>query len=484
MTVSAPPAPVERKSLAKIQDETTYYRHQVEGVRLMARMTSFLLADDMGLGKSLEALTVAAIDFEKGYAERVLVVGPSFLKWNWADEIEKFTHFTYEVYEGDPRQRALQRENFEQDILVIGYEQASNDLAELLKMEWDIVIVDEAHYVKERTSKRTKAVHALSAVAQRTFLLTGSPVLNRPNELWSLLHIINPERFKKYWSFVYRYCVMGGWKGKQIVGVKNKAELRTILAEVMIRRLKSEVLDLPDKEIIEVFVDLEKTVQRPAYDEIDKELMLVIPGDPTPMEIENAMVKMLRHKQVCATPYAIGLPDKSTKLDRLIELIDEKVNGDPAEPVVVYTQFRPVMEAVVQRCEKAGFPVWQIHGDLKRLKTNSIAVAKEWSESETPGVLCVMLQMSQGMNLTAAKIAFFVDRLYVPKLNEQAEDRLHRIGASKTQPVQIVVLIARKTVEQRISQILRGKVKLFKTLVENPVEWKRALLKALSEEAA
>lgn len=474
-------APVARKSLIKIKDETTYYAHQVVGVRAMARMTSFLLADDMGLGKTLQSLTVAAIDFEKGYARRVLVICPAFLKWNWADEIDKFTNFTYQIYEGTPTQRKAQREDFEQDILIINYEQAVNDLEALLAMEWDIIICDEAHYVKERTSKRTKAVHRLAAAAQRSFLLTGSPILNRPNELWSLLHIINPERFKKYWSFVYRYCVMGGWKNKQIVGVKNKAELRSILGEVMIRRMKSEVLDIPDKEIIDVFVDLEPTVQRPAYDALDKEMMLEIPGDPTPMEVENALTKMLRHKQICGTPATIGLADKSSKLDRLMEMIKEKVDGDPPEPVVVFTQFRGVLEAIEQRCERAGIPCWAIHGDVK--KHLRMETRKEWEESPQPGVLIVMLQMGIGMNLTHAKIAFFVDRLYSPKLNEQAEDRLHRIGADDTQPVQIVILHARKTIEQRIATILTGKSKLFKTLVEDSVEWKAMLLKALKEEA-
>jgi SNF2 family DNA or RNA helicase len=472
-------AGVTRKALDKIHDDTEYYDHQISGVRQMSKMQSFILADEMGLGKSLQALTVAAVDFQRGYAQRILIVCPAFLKWNWLDEIEKHSSFTAEVYHGTPKKREEQRKAFSGDILICGYEQVVNDYEGLAEMEWDILICDEAHAIKEPRSKRTKAIHRLDV--GRVFLLTGSPVLNRPNELWSLLHRVDPARFKSYWAFSNRYCVYGGFKNKQIMGVKNKQELRDILGEYMIRRLKEDVLDLPEKQVIPVFVDLHPE-QKKVYDEVERTMALSIPDDPEPMEIENILTKMLRLKQIATTPATLGFPDNSYKLDRAMEMIQEFTqDAEHPSPVVVFTQFRGVMEAMRLRLDSHSVPSWQLHGDVPN--DQRIPMTKEWAASPVPGVLMVMLQMGVGLNLTAARKAIFLDRLYVPKLNEQAEDRLHRIGADLTQPVQIFSLIARGTVEERIERILNKKRALFKTLVEDVAAWKEMLMKELKETA-
>lgn len=467
---------LSRKRLSKIKDDVEFYKHQIEGVRQMAGMSSVILADDMGLGKSLQAATVAAIDFEKGWAAHVLVVCPSYLKWNWAEELEKNTNFTFMVYHGTPKKREKQREEFAHDILIVGYEQLANDFEALRLMPWDIMIVDEAHSIKERSSKRTKAVHRMPI--PRTFLLTGSPVLNRPNELWSLLYKCDPARFRSYWTFVNRYCVFGGFKGKQIVGTKEKNELKSILAEYMIRRLKEDVLDLPAKQHVQILVELHPEQKR-IYDEINTTLAISIPDEPDPMEIENALTKMLKLKQVACTPATIGFEDNSYKLDRAVSMCEEFCQGDHPEPVVMFTQFRGVMEAMRLRFDAVGIPVWQLHGDVPQEKR--IAMINEWKASGSPGVLMVMLQMATGMNLTHARKAIFLDKLYVPKLNEQAEDRIHRIGADTEQPVQIFSLVAKGTVEQRIEKILASKRRLFKTLIEDVASWKEMLLKELRE---
>ena len=466
-----------RKMLDRINDDVNFYEHQVTGVRQLSKMSSFILADEMGLGKSLQALTVAAIDYQRGYAKRTLIICPSFLKWNWAEEIEKLTSFTFTIYHGTPKQRAVIRDEFESDILITNYEQIVNDLDHLQPMDWDIVVVDEAHFIKGKGSQRSKAVRKLNR--GRMFLLTGSPMLNRPDELWALLNSVDASRFGRYWPFVNRFCVMGGWQSKQIVGAKNKSELKGVLSEYMLRRLKKDVLDLPDKQIIPVYVDLHPE-QRKSYDKMDAELRLEIPGEPTPMEAENVMVKMLRLKQIAATPACIDLPDDSHKLDRAVEMIEEfTTDPDDRTPVVVFTQFRGVQRAMAGRLDAIGVPYWAMNGDTP--KDKRIALVNEWAASPQPGVIMVMLQMGVGLNLTAANKAIFIDRLYVPKLNEQAEDRIHRIGADETHPVQIFNIIAKKTVEERIEKILASKRKLFDSIIEVDSSWKQELIKQLAE---
>jgi SNF2 family DNA or RNA helicase len=479
MTVATP---LKRKSLVKIKDEVEFYEHQIVGVRSLVKMTNFILADEMGLGKSLQALTVAAVDFERGLAERILVVCPSFLKWNWADEIDLMTNYTYTVLNGPPKKRREQLTAFDSDILIVNYEQLTNeaDYATIQEIGFDIMIVDEAHYIKERKSQRHKAV--IKCERKRIFLLTGSPMLNRPNELWAPLHAVDPRRFRSYWPFVNRYCVFGGFNSKQIVGAKNKAELRSTLAEYMVRRLKKDVLDLPDKQMILIPVDMHPE-QKKIYEQMENDLQITIPGNPNPMQAENILTRYLRLKQIAGTPAAIGLADNSFKLDRAVQMCDEFTrDDDEPTPVVVWTQFRGVMEAMRQRLVVADIPVWTLHGDTPQ--PQRMKVIKEWEESDPKGVIIIMLQMGLGLNLTASDKAIFLDRLYVPKLNEQAEDRIHRIGASLTKPVQIFNLFGRGTVEEKIEKILKMKRKLFASLVEDETAWKRALIEELAREAA
>lgn len=472
-----------RKSLPKIHDDAVFYPHQIDGIREMARMTSFLLADEMGLGKSVQALAVAAIDFARGWAERILIVSPASLKWNWAEECMKHTHFTYVVLDGTPKDRAAQMKEFREggyDILICNYEQVAKHLDDFNKMKFDIAIFDEAHYIKNKNASRTKACHKVKV--KRAFVLTGSPLLNQVNDLWGLLHRVDPASYPNYWRFVNRYAVFGGYKDKQIVGVKNKAELRTEVDRVMIRRLKKDVLDLPEKVPVPILVDFHPT-QEKYYKQAEDELKIDLPSNPDPMQIENVLSKMLRLKQICGTPATIGAEDDSYKLDRAMEMIEELLHDEPdspAEHVVVFTQFRGVLAAMQDRCNKAGIPTETLHGDVKQSVRS--AVVGNWSQGK-PSVMLAMIQVAGvGLTMTAARSAIFLDRLWTPKMNEQAEDRLHRIGADKSRgPVNIYNIIVRNSVEQRIETILRRKTKLFNQVVEEG-NWKKLLLEAMKEE--
>src|SRR6478609_6989199 len=168
-----------RKNLPMIHDDTDYYQHQVDGVRWGVRKPSFINADEMGLGKSLQAATVAAVDFNRGQASHVLIVVPAFLRYNWLEELERHTHFNVMVLAGTPLYRHNAIENFATsgfDIMIVSYDTLANDKDYFDKTKWDIVIVDEAHYIKNPQSKRSKAVRGLPR--RRGFLLTGSPLLN------------------------------------------------------------------------------------------------------------------------------------------------------------------------------------------------------------------------------------------------------------------------------------------------------------------
>lgn len=486
-----------RKSMEPwLLDEVQFYDHQIEGIRQMMGMRNFLLADDMGLGKSLQAMTVAIGDIVRGWANKMLIVAPITLKGNWSDEFEKFTRIPHIILGQSidpknperlksltPKQREAQLAEFAlmegPRALIVNYEQVDKHLVDLNRIGFDITVFDEAHYLKNPRAKRTKACHKIRS--NRYFMLTGTPMLNQVNELWGILHLIDPAGYPKYWSFLNRYCVFGGYQDKQIIGVKNEQELQRRLNTVMIRRLKKDVLDLPEVQTIVRKLTLSDK-QKALYDKAEIELEIPMVDQMDPSEIENALTKLLRLKQVCGTTMPFTGVDDSSKLDAAIEdALEITANGNK---LVVFTQFRDVLECFAERLDKANpdIPIWELHGDIPKHERQGHV--KDWGSLHGPSVIICMLQIAGiGLNMTAARHAQFLDKLWTPGMNQQAVDRLHRIGASETQPVQILEYHMKGTVETRVEQVLRTKSKLFGTIV-NDVDFKKKLLQALREKQA
>lgn len=488
---------MNRKSVEPyISDDLEYYPHQVDGIRRMVTMRSVLLADDMGLGKSLEAISLFAIDVKQGYAEKLLVVCPSSLKINWENEISKFTKnistmvikTTVSGISRDKKKEYLEKFKSATGprVLITNYEQLPGMIEEYSSINWDMIIFDEAHMIKNPRAKRTKACHKL--VTKRSILVTGSPVLSHVNDLWSLLERIAPGQIESYHRFVNRYAVWGGFKGKQIIGIKNEKELNARIAEVMVRRLKEDVLDLPEVTYTTRVVELVKS-QVKLYKEVVENMQLTI-SDDEKEDIDNALVKYLRLKQICGSSSSIiEGKDDSGKLDAAefdaMDLIVE--NG---ERVVAFTQFRSIQDAYVNRLQllasKASgnkgpkFPIYVLNGDVP--DTDRQAIVDQWSEGE-PGIIVCMFQVAGvGLNMTAGRYGQFLDKLYTPSLNKQAVDRMHRIGADKTKPVTIIHYLARNTVEDRVEQILAEKTRVSNKLLDPDIATKLAIKQAMIEE--
>jgi SNF2 family DNA or RNA helicase len=363
-------------------------------------------------------------------------------------------------------------------ILIANYEQIHGHVDLLNSLNFHVRIFDEAHYLQNPKAKRTQACMKLTAT--RTILLTGTPLLNHINGLWTLLNMVHPKKYPRYYHFINRYAVFGGFEGKQIVGVKNEKELKESLQELMLRRLSDDVLNLKEPRWISRRVDLHPEQQK-LYDQLDEEGVIDI-DSLNSIEVENALTRFLRHKQICSTTATLlGLKfDYSHKLDLAaadaLELVE---NG---RPVVTFTQFRPTIEAFKARLHGLGIETWELHGDIPQEYRTE--VIKQWGESKKIGVLiCQTVVAGIGLNMTAARDCQFLDKLFTPGLNRQAWKRLVRIGASETEAVNIYEYIVRGTVEQRIEEILRIKEKLAKDVVE--VEnFKKELLKLLAKKEA
>jgi SNF2 family DNA or RNA helicase len=479
------PPKAKRKSLEPwLLDSIEFYQHQVDGVRELARRRSFILADDMGLGKSLEALTVFAVDVVRGFAETAIVIAPPTLKGNWADEIKKFTRFPYFILDSTDnfeRTKTLARYMIQSGpkILIVGYEQAGIHGYELEGLRFDVAIYDEAHYIKSPMSKRTKAV--LGIRSRRSFMLTGTPLENRVDEIWCLLHRVDPERYGNYYGFINRHAKFGGFNGRQITGVQNERELIKKVQEVMLRRLKKDVLDLPEVQIIPRKVDLYDE-QWKMYQEIAEDLVVNWDTDENDESepLEWAFVKTLRLRQLCGSMNMFTGEDISAKLDLAIE--DDRALLENGEKIVVFTQFRHVLDAYQERAVDLGVPTFTLSGDVPI--ADRVPTVKRWSDVTGPAMILNMQQVANyGLNMTAARQVSFLDFHYNPQKNQQGIDRCNRIGQDKTQPVQVRQYICRKTVEVRVAQLNAQKQKLFDLVINsNSTAWKKKLRAMLMEE--
>jgi SNF2 family DNA or RNA helicase len=354
-------------------------------------------------------------------------------------------------------------------ILICNYEQLINPMHKetIAKFKFSMVIMDEAHVIKNREAQRTKA--ALAVRAGRSLMLTGTPMLNQVNELWTILHRIDPGRWPRYWSFVNRYCVFGGYENRQVIGVKNENELRKVLGQVMIRRLKNDVLSREKPTYIQHKVSL-SPAQRELYDLVNEDPLYIDTLLGTLLK-ENGdekegsdLTKFLRLKQICTTPFAVhdSFADDSFKLDRLEEIAVEI--AERGDKLVIFTQFRGALEATMQRLAKKKLGgLYQLHGGIPQKERQPLV--KTWGSVKGASIIVCMTQVAGvGLNMVSASECAFIDKLFVPGLNKQAVDRLDRIGQDR--PVVVHELVARNTVDSRVEAILKSKELLNEDIVE------------------
>jgi len=487
-------APSRHKSLDKIQGHIEFRDYQKDGIRWMAKRMNCILAFEMGLGKSLTALSAAAMAFQVGSASRVFVVCPPPLQGNWQEEIERNTNFSCTVLTGSPKKREQILAEFPDsgvDILILAYTQVGKHLDALLDMQPDIIIADEAHQLKGHKSKRTNDMHALGRRTPRCFLLTGTPMLNWPSELWSLLflckadsqvddddNLVYPEVIK-YWSFFRRFVKTIG-EYNTPVAVKNEGRLTEILDDYMLRRTKAEVAkDLPEKVHVPIWVDLHPK-QKKLYDQATSKLLIQVDeaDDDSALHIDSQVVLQTRLMQICSTTATLTDEDYSSKIDVAIDTAKQLIEA--GEWTIIFTQFRPTIRSVVSRLVAEDIDTFELHGDVPNMER--VPTVNRWASNDRPAVMVAGLQVAGvGLNMTKSSSVIFVDKLYVPGLNEQAVDRVHRIGATADQ-VMIYDILARDTVEEDKEEILNRKKGVFEVVMPDG-DMKAELLRRTLERA-
>jgi SNF2 family DNA or RNA helicase len=388
----------------------------------------------MGLGKTVQAL--AAL---RG---RTLVVSPTSVVFNWAAEARRFRpDLRVSLYHGSRR-----RLDDAADVTLTSYPLLRNDVDALAEIAWDTVVLDESQMIKNPDSQVARAAYRLRAGWRIT--LSGTPVENRLDELWSQLHFTNPGLLGGRADFADRWAapVANGDPGAA-------ARLRERIKPFVLRRKKRDVApELPPRTEAVLHVELDDR-ERELYDSVraatQRDILKLLEAGGGVMQ---ALEALLRLRQ--ASCHSALLPGQSapssSKVEALLDaLTDAAADGHKA---LVFSQWTSLLDLIEPHLEAAEIPFARLDGSTR----DRAGVVGDFQRDDGPPVMLISLKAGgTGLNLTAADHVFLVDPWWNPAVEDQAADRAHRIGQDK--PVMVYRLVARDTVEERILALQASK---------------------------
>lgn len=432
---------------------TKPYPFQLEGVE---RMEAFngraLLADEMGLGKSLEALLFAQ---RNDKLRPVVVVCPASLKENWRREAAKHVRMPAVVLSGtkpnvDPKFLVS-------PILIINYDILTPWLPFLRSLNPKLVICDEAHALQGRSTKRTKAVQMLCHGVPGFLALTGTPLTNRPANLWPILNLINPRLYPSFWNYAREFCNLKrtpwGWDWS---GASNLPKLhQTLLNTCMIRRKKSEVLSqLPPMQRIVMPVEI---TDRRQYETATKDFMSwMMKYSPTSLKTAQKAEGLVKIGYLLRLTATLKLPVIREWIDNFLEGSDEKLT--------VYGIHRKIVESLHETYGKNSVLV---HGGITG-NSRQRAVDQFQRDAKTRLFIGNVKAAGVGLTLTAAATVANIEFGWVPGDHIQAENRVSRIGQTKAQTSYWIV--GRDTIEERLVKVLQNKQQNIDAVVDGDDE--------------
>ena len=438
--------------------------HQKEAIQKLVENKKFILADDMGLGKTTSTIIAA---LESG-SKKVLIICPATLKINWKREIENYSDKSVYIAEG---------KNFstDADYVIINYDIIKNfhdtkkkGESQILDANFDLVVVDEAHYIKNATAQRTKLINDLVKKVDRLWLLTGTPMTSRPIDYFNLLSLIESPVAKNWMAYAIRYCQgyqfnVGGRKVWNVMGASNLEELRDRTSGLTLRRLKENVLDLPDKIITPVYLRLKSKM----YEEIMGEYYDWY--DKNPEESKSLTVqftKLTKIRQVIA----------DEKVSQTIELAENIV--EQGKKVIIFCNFTDSLNKI---CEHFGKVAVKINGSMSKPERQHSV--DSFQENDKIKVLVGNIKAAGvGITLTAAEAVIMNDLSFLPSDHAQAEDRAYRYGQKNN--VLVYYPIFENTIEGIIYDILNNKKQVIATVMgdnQNTADAAEEILKRIQE---
>jgi len=419
--------------------------HQKEAIEKLVGSKRFILADDMGVGKTTSA-TIAALETN---AKKVLIICPASLKINWEREIRNYTDRSIFICEG--KNFSLEHDfvitNY--DILKNFYDLKDKDNSFIGKFNPELIIIDEAHYIQNGQAQRTKLVNHFSKKADTLWLLTGTPMTNRPMNYFNLLQLIESPVAQNWMAYAIRYCQgyqfkAGNRKIWNVSGASNLEELRDRTSKQVLRRLKTEVLDLPEKIITPVYLRLKSKL----YEGLMGEYFdwYRTKGEES-KSLTIQFTKLMKVRQVIA----------EEKIEHTIELAQNII--DQEKKVIIFTNFTDTLNRIADHFGKQA-----VRLDGSSSKPQRQYAVDQFQENDKIKVFVGNVKAAGvGLTLTAAESVIINDLSFVPGDLSQAEDRAYRYGQKNN--VLVYYPIFENTIEGSIYDIVNSKKSVIETVM-------------------
>ena len=435
----------EEKKLDRVIDYTPYSKrppmeHQKIAIEKLLANDRFILADDMGLGKTTSTV-IASI--ESG-AKKVLVVCPASLKINWKREIETYSEDYILIVEGKKWGSTFKYYIINYDILKNFHTTENSEDSEayqiIVNEGFDLAIVDEAHYISNSQAQRTKLLNDILAKIPKVWLLTGTPMTSRPINYYNLLKIVNSPLTLNWKSYVMRYCkgyqfTVGGRKIWNTSGASNLDELRDQTKGIVLRRLKTDILDLPEKIISPIWLELKNSF----YDDELTEFLKISEANKEKESITVTLNRLMKLRQLIAIE----------KVEHTCELIDKVLEQD--KKVIVFTNFTMSLDMIHEKYKKKSVV---LDGRMSKERRQE-SVDRFQNEDKVRIFIGNIKAAGVGITLTAADTVIMNDLSFVPADHSQAEDRAYRYGQKNS--VLVYYPVFENTIEMTIYNILQKK---------------------------
>ena len=471
--------------------QTTPYEHQLEALEGSAEAADYALLMDMGTGKTKVCIDTIVHNFRQKRINFALIVAPKGVIANWTGEIK--THTPEKVIRSVVLWKpsltkthraellALSQETDELKFLLMNVEAFSTkkgvDVADFFVQKFKVfMVVDESTTIKNRQAKRTKSICTVGREAVMKRILTGSPVTKSPMDLFSQMDFLNPKilGFKSYYAFQGRYAVvqrrtMGAHSFNHIVGFQRLDELTGLLQDHSYRVRKEDCLDLPDKVYMKREVELTKE-QSDAYTQM-KHLALARLDNGDLSTTQNVLTQIMRLQQICLGHLTDDEGEvhelKSKRLAELLEICDE-IQGKAIIWATWTMDIRSIAEALRDRFSVQA--VATLHGETPDSERQQIVETFQDRQSELRFLVGHPKTGGYGLTLTAANTVIYYSNSYDLELRLQSEDRAHRIGQENK--VTYIDLISPKTIDEKIVNALRSKIKIADTILgEDARDW-------------
>ena len=429
------------------------YDYQTRGALFLACRGRSILGDDMGLGKTVQTLAAVELLARERGISRVLVVAPASVKYQWEGEIRKFTRRAVQVIEGGPEVR---KDQYAQPTFyrLVNYEQVVRDRPLINAWKPDLIVLDEAQRIKNWESKTSKEVKKLQS--RYAIVLTGTPLENRLEELYSIVQFVDERRFGPAFQFLHDHRVLD--ENGNLRGYRNLDKIRDKLEPIFLRRTRGEVLtQLPARTDNTVYVELTPEQRGPYEEQTAALARLLGKGYLTDLDRKRILACVVNMRTVCDSTY---LFDKQThvspKLDEFTEFVPELLEGGDHK-LVVFSQWETMVFEAAAVLDGLGVGYVVLHGGLPGKERK--AVLERFQTDPGCRVLLSTDAGGVGLNLQVADTVVNLELPWNPAVLEQRIARVHRMGQSK--PVRVINLVTRGTIEERVLRTIEQKQGLF-----------------------